>query len=431
MLRIQPLPDELAQGYMGRLARIHGWHNDTASRAAMISWLRTQGQDGLDYSVIELLASVACQSLGQFTQSHTILPFRRFVTHDKDDVEGPNVQRSTLKLFGTVELRPHPCFCEQCVIEDVKFHGFSYWRRSHQLPGLFWCTKHGQPLRYVTKDRPFAQAPEGQLHTAETFEVDWVEGLRRNKCIERYVEIAHELLENTRLVNYQSYEREIQKRCEEIGLGSEQGMNSVALTSYVAGMCDQRWQSTLRYRKSHQFKKPRQGRTGGKISCDTSTVVLNMAAMFDSATQALDRLKTSQPLNVIRPRVDPETLRNLYKVTYGNHVTMGNILGVESKQVNYWMEKLGLPPIGNNDHAKMGKVLERLIRGDVSLAQACADEDLQLPYMRKRLEVALTPLMGFLKEFAATPVEKVGRWQTGQRSQERIARLRAKLPGAT
>lgn len=37
-------------------------------------------------------------------------------------------------------------FCQQCATEDVLNGRRPYWRRSHQLPGVFFCQKHGRLL---------------------------------------------------------------------------------------------------------------------------------------------------------------------------------------------------------------------------------------------------------------------------------------------
>lgn len=39
------------------------------------------------------------------------------------------------------------CSCEDCIREDIDAHGFAYWHRRHQLPGVFVCPTHGHPLR--------------------------------------------------------------------------------------------------------------------------------------------------------------------------------------------------------------------------------------------------------------------------------------------
>jgi hypothetical protein len=36
--------------------------------------------------------------------------------------------------------------CRQCIRDDLKRHGESYWHRSHQLPGVHICLKHNGEL---------------------------------------------------------------------------------------------------------------------------------------------------------------------------------------------------------------------------------------------------------------------------------------------
>jgi len=36
--------------------------------------------------------------------------------------------------------------CRQCVAEDLQAFGTSYWHRSHMLPAVYYCVKHGQAL---------------------------------------------------------------------------------------------------------------------------------------------------------------------------------------------------------------------------------------------------------------------------------------------
>lgn len=37
--------------------------------------------------------------------------------------------------------------CSSCISEDVNLYGWAYWRRSHQLPGVWLCPKHYEPLK--------------------------------------------------------------------------------------------------------------------------------------------------------------------------------------------------------------------------------------------------------------------------------------------
>ena len=37
--------------------------------------------------------------------------------------------------------------CPECIKADLESHGWAYWRRGHQLPGVWLCPSHGVPLR--------------------------------------------------------------------------------------------------------------------------------------------------------------------------------------------------------------------------------------------------------------------------------------------
>jgi len=42
--------------------------------------------------------------------------------------------------------------CSRCVDSDLEMYGGSYWRRSHQLPGAFFCLDHHIPLCFSVAD---------------------------------------------------------------------------------------------------------------------------------------------------------------------------------------------------------------------------------------------------------------------------------------
>jgi hypothetical protein len=407
------------------MSKIHGWNSIREARNAITSWSSDQGFDDVDYSTVELLAIIAGQTREQFTQSHTVLPFRRFLTESRDEFHGSASQRSLLTCLGMAEIRSHACFCDHCVAEDIEFHGTSYWRRGHQLPGIYWCSKHGKPLSFTTVRNPFASAPGDYLQTSQSFDPAWVTSIKSNDVIKRYVAIAHELLEVRKPIKNKVFLYEISKRCRDIGLTFENGIQSSDLRTYINGKVERQWQEELRYRKT-PLVKVRSRRNNG---FETSSVVLVMAALFESSDQALNRLLYSNPIKEGKIGVPEATLRSMYQLTHGNHVTMANTLGVNRYQVMRWLKPLGLPPVGTNDHAKMLLVLKQLVCGEGSLSKACEEHGLQLPYMRSRLEVALQPLMDMLAMFSATPVEKEGRWPEDQRSNERIQSIKSTLKG--
>ena len=50
--------------------------------------------------------------------------------------------------------RQHPLrFCPRCAMADEEEHGRAYWHLNHQLPGVWVCTKHLQPLLIESSSR--------------------------------------------------------------------------------------------------------------------------------------------------------------------------------------------------------------------------------------------------------------------------------------
>ncbi|GMO01636.1 TnsD family transposase [Parageobacillus thermoglucosidasius] len=45
-------------------------------------------------------------------------------------------------MANGVKEKSHFHYCPQCVLEDMKKYGETYWRLTHQLPGVYICTKH-------------------------------------------------------------------------------------------------------------------------------------------------------------------------------------------------------------------------------------------------------------------------------------------------
>lgn len=54
-----------------------------------------------------------------------------------------------LGLVGSkVLMKDKLYFCEECMKEDLESYGESYWRVIHQVPGVYYCTKHERVLNY-------------------------------------------------------------------------------------------------------------------------------------------------------------------------------------------------------------------------------------------------------------------------------------------
>ena len=185
-------PDEFAQGYLGRALQINGLNRK--DRLGAIAFLRSvagvPSAPGLP--IVEFMAHFAGVSFDSFLRGHTTIPLRRAIVRNPSSASLKNCSLAALSL-GMTGLRPGAYLCEHCVEEDIDFHGQSYWRREHQLPGLFWCPKHLRPLVVSDDDRAFLHTPAAVAPKAQPLDAKWVERIMSHKVIDRFASVVSEL----------------------------------------------------------------------------------------------------------------------------------------------------------------------------------------------------------------------------------------------
>jgi len=98
-------------------------------------------------------------STDEIAQAHTILPFflaaRDEAVSQDARLALAQVQAGSLKFrLGLLTSRfraHHPLkACPACNLEDAANHGWTYWHRTHQFPGVWMCSIHALPLEVST-----------------------------------------------------------------------------------------------------------------------------------------------------------------------------------------------------------------------------------------------------------------------------------------
>lgn len=148
----QPMPDEIERSILGRTIRLNGLgarqSADAIKNVRRVAEIDTSRVG----STVGLIAFLVQRDPRDFVRHHTLFPWRIVLRLGNWlDAEGRLCDRS---LAQTIQpQRAFVSLCPECVSEDLKFHGLSYWRRSHQLSGAYECLKHGAGLRhYVDVD---------------------------------------------------------------------------------------------------------------------------------------------------------------------------------------------------------------------------------------------------------------------------------------
>lgn len=153
-----PLDDELAYSMLARYRACLGTESAPLRRAAFgpavthVGVLMPGGLCALARAIPEECGLDAAA----LARRHTVLPYYAPFLPRADHAR---VLRSTNRgwargeygavgLFRSTVPRHHLLnFCPSCAREDVALCGMAGWKRSHQLPGVFVCHRHGTALR--------------------------------------------------------------------------------------------------------------------------------------------------------------------------------------------------------------------------------------------------------------------------------------------
>lgn len=166
VVRSEILPDELLVGYLGRVVRLNTGTcpRDLTTAVRVLKQISSSDgahscdRDALAHGASELV-SVTGLRVSWVYQAHTMQPLLEPFTESIPE-EILNIQAE-----GWWSSCSGSSICRDCVNEDLEFHGFSFWRRSHQVQGRCTCPKHGTLLERVLHPWPFSKLPS-----------DWIDG---------------------------------------------------------------------------------------------------------------------------------------------------------------------------------------------------------------------------------------------------------------
>lgn len=234
------MPEELAFGYLQRLQAINGHHKPTDT----ISALRKRYKPNrtgycLPYTpVMHLLAEAMEMPLAEFCQKHTLVPFTRAIS--KQRYQNEHGTPATIAFVNNgMTLEHNGFYCPHCMENDVRQLGFTYLRRIHQLPTIYYCPQHKAKLVTLI-DRKGLQEhySDHKIQSAVSVGAD----ISSNKFVRRYIDIITNWMSRTHPVRLESVGPTIRERAEFLGLRPFDGL--IFLSDVALELFPKRWLTT-------------------------------------------------------------------------------------------------------------------------------------------------------------------------------------------
>lgn len=233
MMDVLPLADELVAGQIGRWRLLNRFGSDKQFAAELRRRYAAKGIGPRDAPLIHVVAGLCGMRAHEYARLHTMLPFTAFTCLDPQRMQGWGP--ATARLCGKSIPRRAAYLCPNCVAEDRAFWGYSYWRRSHQLPGAFWCQKHiDAPLRAVTESSAFAVPPQTWLDSGKTLAHRFPRSMRDQAGVSTFVQVCQAMLDDGRIHLARGIRLAISARAKEFDLRARKNGNGETLLSDLA-----------------------------------------------------------------------------------------------------------------------------------------------------------------------------------------------------
>ena len=204
-------PDELIAGAIGRCADLNGIEHS----AVVENIVPDKDITITDSALLPPLASAFGITLTRLIRQHTCTPFigrlnaPRYAGH-LIDIECKIAAGSITQPYGGYRV------CATCNDEDMNWHGFSYWRRQHQLRGMTICLKHGHPLTY-SRLRPLNASPDVAINNENTISQAGYHNPPSPFAL-KYMQIAATLLEATPTADRELVLARLRRRAKSLGM---------------------------------------------------------------------------------------------------------------------------------------------------------------------------------------------------------------------
>lgn len=360
-------PEELANSAIGRAAVLSGVTATQLVRELTRNHSTIAGTPRAFYA----MASHFGLSNYRLLRRHTLIPFfgRAKCAFTVDEQRHTYKWASQLLTTGSISYG----ICPDCVDEDIQWHGFSYWRRSHALPGMAMCLKHRCRLKRSLIS-PLDGSPEQALENAST-EID-IDDTYGSELTTRYMNVSNELLTANAWPCGDVILNRLTRKAEQLGIcagcvSEVRRPDAPKLSDYAMAIGEEKAALTLLSSISNvKADDPRHALDGTLILNNPSMQRLCLIAclLTDDTDGALALLATQSSRDEFARtshlgKSEENDLFRKYCEARGDHEITAELTHWNTWSVSDTLDRMGLPDMANYNNYAALKVLMELTKG--------------------------------------------------------------------
>lgn len=380
MLIPELMVDEVAKGYLGRFKACNGYVTMPKAIDALRNRYGVDGENGV-LSLPYALANATGLNSEDFCRYHLMLPFYRAVTNFMPEV--------TNGAPGAVQTMPHGMstpdnsarWCLACVLEDLDFWGYTYYRRSHQLPGVTCCTKHREMLMGAPTREAFDVQPETLAATVIHQEIE--PSVLDHPVVSRYITIAEFWLTASQPIPLPNMLLVLVEQARAVGVRRSRMGNRTLLSDLALDTCPRPWLELLvpnmKSKERNIFLSPLDHVFNTQSSALKSDYyALALALLFDSAEEALNKVRIGVQ-TVVPERKAPKRMGEgfwsgpgfveHYVECGGSPIKIAKSLQMDDGYIRTMMQKNGFPALSQVSQPELQALID--FQQGVKLADAC------------------------------------------------------------
>lgn len=419
MIKVDPMPNELAIAHEGRMGWVNGCMSPTELNAVLKQAIISRGCEPAGMPKLHQLALVSNMTCTDYARQHSMLPVLRVAAKVNVEVlHGSESGGNYSRRLGMLTQRRGAYCCVDCIKDDLEFWHFSWFRRTHQMIGVDWCSLHGTVLSQVDDPNPFRCVPhkwrdDSKLSTLKPC----VDLLPTDGFLRRYVDISAALLERDRPLPVAAANGRLALRARALGLRTSRSGQRPLISDELCKQVPALWlhQNLPNWAEktpNSYFQRIDALAASRGIPVGGEVYVMVMAALYESTEDALsDLTRPETAANVPEKVVHRKREKSFwhgeiwthYLACRGQLNEMSKSLQIDKKHLGEMMAAVGLPSLHDLEHSKTWRAFMRFGAGQ-GLSKSCAAEQIAVEDLEPLLLKCSARVLAALKKVSATQV---------------------------